>query len=618
VSTTERALHGAEAGEDLDWSSLAGSSERAAFCRAWLNLQVRTIQQLGDTVTAGIVLLAAAEAGRFRPVAIWPNAHLDVTYLSQAAEQALREGRGLVIRADKADGASHIAYPLEVGGQLHGVVALDVGSTSERSLQRALRALHWGAGRLEVLLARGDTAKVRGTISNLVLNLDLVTVLAEHREFSAATRAAATELATRLAIDRVAIGFTRHGNAKVEALSHSSEFKAEANVVRAIGAAMDEAIDQQQRLLVPPSTERSAAIARATENLVLMNGGGSVCVLPLAYLEVSIGALVCESSREDAFDVATVALLEAVAALLGPLLGLHQANARSLKERIQDAAAAGAQRVVGRGHWAWKLAGGAAMLLLGLMIFVHGEHRLTADAVLEGRVVRALVAPFDSYVATAEVKAGDLVRAGQIVCTLDDRDLSVERQRLLSRRQQLLKELREAEAERNWAKVGIAIAQREQADAELALLEDRLSRTRIAAPFDGVVVSGDLSQSLAAPVQRGEVLFEVAPLDEYRVALQVDERDIDYLEVGQHGRLALASMPRDELPLIIEVIVPVTTTEDGRNIFRVEASLPQSHERLRPGMEGVAKIGVGERQLLWIWTHRITDWLRLLVWTWWP
>ena len=34
--------------------------------------------------------------------------------------------------------------------------------------------------------------------------------------------------------------------------------------------------------------------------------------------------------------------------------------------------------------------------------------------------------------------------------------------------------------------------------------------------------------------------------------------------------------------------------------------------------EGVAKINVDERSLLWIWTHRITDWLRLWFWTWWP
>ena len=162
------------------------------------------------------------------------------------------------------------------------------------------------------------------------------------------------------------------------------------------------------------------------------------------------------------------------------------------------------------------------------------------------------------------------------------------------------------------------MAQKQQSEAELTLVEDQLSRTRIIAPFDGVVVSGDLSQSLGAPVQRGDVLFEIAPLDQYRVVLKVDERDIEDLAVGQGGRLALTSMPGDEMPMVVEVITPVTTAEEGANYFRVEASLTDGNERLRPGMEGVAKISIDDRSLLWIWTHRITDWLRLWFWSWWP
>jgi len=37
---------------------------------------------------------------------------------------------------------------------------------------------------------------------------------------------------------------------------------------------------------------------------------------------------------------------------------------------------------------------------------------------------------------------------------------------------------------------------------------------------------------------------------------------------------------------------------------------------LRPGMDGVAKVHVGERKLVWIWTHSLFDWLRLNIWSW--
>jgi hypothetical protein len=62
----------------------------------------------------------------------------------------------------------------------------------------------------------------------------------------------------------------------------------------------------------------------------------------------------------------------------------------------------------------------------------------------------------------------------------------------------------------------------------------------------------------------------------------------------------------------------VATAEDGRNFFRVDARLEEPTSALRPGMEGVAKIEVGPRRLIWIWTHSLVDWLRLWFWTWLP
>ncbi len=53
--------------------------------------------------------------------------------------------------------------------------------------------------------------------------------------------------------------------------------------------------------------------------------------------------------------------------------------------------------------------------------------------------------------------------------------------------------------------------------------------------------------------------------------------------------------------------------------FRVEASIVgESPAMLRPGMEGVGKVEVGERRLAWIWTHKIVYWLRMFSWSWWP
>ena len=160
-------------------------------------------------------------------------------------------------------------------------------------------------------------------------------------------------------------------------------------------------------------------------------------------------------------------------------------------------------------------------------------------------------------------------------------------------------------------------ARRLSGEAGPALIDEQLSRTLMVAPFDGLIVSGDLSQSLGSPVERGQVLFEIAPRDDYRVALQIDERDIAQVALGQHGELTVASIPGKRFAFTVSKITPVNTAKDGRNFFRVEASLAQPPgPRLRPGMEGVGKIDIDQRKLVWIWTHRFTDWVRLWLWSW--
>ena len=154
-----------------------------------------------------------------------------------------------------------------------------------------------------------------------------------------------------------------------------------------------------------------------------------------------------------------------------------------------------------------------------------------------------------------------------------------------------------------------------QAEAQLALIEEKLARTRLVAPFDGVVVAGDLSQMLGAPVEQGKVLFELAPLDAYRVMLKVDERDIA-LRRGRAARRAGADRPdRAHAAVHREAVTSVSTPQDGRNFFRVEAQLDNATAPLRPGMEGVGKVVVGERRLVWIWTHTFVDWLRIALWS---
>jgi RND family efflux transporter MFP subunit len=307
-----------------------------------------------------------------------------------------------------------------------------------------------------------------------------------------------------------------------------------------------------------------------------------------------------------------------VAALVGPVLELKRAaDARPL-DRLREASRRHLVRMFGPNHPTGKFAAVAAVAILAFLGLGRGVHRVTAEATLEGRVQRAVVAGVDGYIAEATARAGDVVRRGHVLGRLDERDLRLEQQKWRARRGQLRREHREALAGHDRSQVNILAAKVGEAEAELALLDEHLARTRLVAPFDGIVVKGDLSQSLGSPVERGQVLFEVAPLDGYRIILKVDERDIADVETGRPGQLVLSALPGRTLPLTVERVTPVSVAEDGRNHFRVEARLDEPADSLRPGMEGIAKIEVGRRSLAWIWTHELADWLRLWAWSWLP
>ena len=164
----------------------------------------------------------------------------------------------------------------------------------------------------------------------------------------------------------------------------------------------------------------------------------------------------------------------------------------------------------------------------------------------------------------------------------------------------------------------IALARAEQARAQLDLVDADMARVRVAAPFDGVVMKGDLSRSLGAPVERGAEMMMLAPDKSFRTVIEVDERDVERLRVGQHGVLSLSALPWDSSSITITRITPIAHTVEGNNVFDVEADISGGVDRIRPGLAGVAKIVVAHKPLIWIWSHRLIAWLHQVAWSWLP
>ena len=144
--------------------------------------------------------------------------------------------------------------------------------------------------------------------------------------------------------------------------------------------------------------------------------------------------------------------------MLGPALELKRRDDRWLPAKIGASAGAWLKKLFGPRHTGMKLACLALAGLLGVMVMAQGDYRVTADASLEGRIQRAVVAPVDGFISSSDIRAGDLVRKGQLLGTMEDKDLQLEQQKWASQKEQYTREYRSALAEHDRSQVSILSA----------------------------------------------------------------------------------------------------------------------------------------------------------------
>jgi multidrug efflux pump subunit AcrA (membrane-fusion protein) len=606
--------------EAAAWARFVAAGDREAFCAGWLALLAARIER-----ARGALLLVASQSeggdASFGVAAVWPDPQRDMQYLGPVAQRALAERAAVVAApgggAPGPDGAAHVAYPVEVGGRLVAVVVIDVGAGVRGTLQSALRQVHWASAWLLDHFGSALRAEREAELARVALLSELLASALQHRRLLASALAVANELALRLRCDRVAVGLEERAQVMPLALSHTATFDRRSDVVRTLGEAMDEVLDLGVAVAVPaaqadaPGALAHAEAARALNVQALLS-------VPLVHEAQTIGVLSFERQAGPAFDADEQRIARSVGVMLGPIWALQRAQERSLWQRARDAWRAALQRTVGPQHPGLKLVAAVLALVVLGSTLIDAPHRVAARTVVEGSMQIASAAPFEGFIATALARAGDTVKTGQPLAALDDRDLRLERARWHAEMEQQQRKFQVAMAQADRGAMGVIAAQIAQSEAQLALAAEKLARATLVAPFDAVVVSGDLSQSIGMPVEQGKLLFQLAPLEGYRVVMQVDDHDIARLALAQRGELVLSSLPDRALAFTVSAITPVATQVDGRNVFRVEAQVDGAPAGLRPGMEGVAKVVVGERSWLWIWTHSFVDWMRLALWNWMP
>ena len=435
---------------------------------------------------------------------------------------------------------------------------------------------------------------------------------------AAAHRLVAT-VARSHGFDRVTIGLHRGGRTRLLASSSLDLSNLHSVLPERLLGAMDESIEQGVSLRWPDDATAESddgGWIRLEHQRLQREVDGAVATVALGFDGTPFAALCVERHQAGTIAPDELRTLEQQLALATPALRWMQRGEQAWYLRMRDAASqwlAGLRDPRRRTTRALLLAALAAFLFIALAPL---EYAVSGKARVEGARQRVLSAPGDGFIKTAHVRPGDRVKAGDPLVDLIDEDLRLEQERWRSQLAQHENAYAAAMAKSDRVGASTGFARVQEAQAQLALIEGQRSRVQITAPFDALVVQGDLFQSIGAPVRQGDTLLTLATTDHYRVIVEIDESDIARVRAGQPGQLVVSSLPWEHQNLVVERITPLARAVEGRNVFEVQTALADVQGALRPGLLGRADIVVGRMPPLWAWGRHAIERVRMAWWSW--
>lgn len=242
-----------------------------------------------------------------------------------------------------------------------------------------------------------------------------------------------------------------------------------------------------------------------------------------------------------------------------------------------------------------------SIVFLVLMLPVRLSTLAPAEVVAAQPEV--VTAPIDGVIGDIPLAPNTVIEAGDLLIEFDDTTL---RNRLEVAEKTLAvaaAELQRAsqgafQDRRDSARTSVLRAEHELRRAERDYAADLLSKTAVRAARKGLLLYTDKSDWLGKPVVVGERLMEIADPKqvEIRIFLPVDSTIVIAREVPID--LFLNRDPLDSLKASVEYVAyHAEETPDSVLAYRIRASFIDTHDDLRIGLQGTAKI-YGDRVIL--------------------
>jgi len=523
--------------------------------------------------------------------------------------------------------------PLRDPGSEHdwGVACLFVHSPDPAMAREALHQIQLAAQVIISYQTRRALVQREGDLRALSQAMQVLDAVNREPKFRPASIAMCNQAADTWKASRVSIGFLAGQYVKVRAMSHTEDISRKMQIVQDLEAAMEECLDQDSEVLVP-QVPGATTINRQARLYAEKHGPTCMCLLPLRLHEDVVGAISVEWPSDHEISPVDIESLRLAANLITARLHQFHMDDRWFGARLATSAGKTAAVLVGPKHTWVKLVAIAVCAFLAFAIFVKGDNTVDSAFTVQTTQRQIITAPYegtllsvgegiDVNVAVVGTNDADTPEGATLLAEMDTSELRVQREGLNAEIADYMAQADAARGENDLAAVEVAMANVRRLQAQVRLYDYRIDRSRLTSPISGVIIEGDLQQRINGTLDKGEVLFEIAPLDALRAELLVPASRIGEVRSSlihpddpSRGQLASTSHPGQFIGFTVERIEPEAEVVDGDNVFRVRVVLDELTPWLRPGVEGEARVFVDRRSYGYLWTRDAVNWVRMKLW----
>ena len=260
------------------------------------------------------------------------------------------------------------------------------------------------------------------------------------------------------------------------------------------------------------------------------------------------------------------------------------------------------------------LVGGAAAILF-LLIFPL-PLRVVGDASVSPAQSVLIQPEVEGVVQQVNVREGDAVNAGSVLATLSDWQYRGQLAAAQAKYETAVSQMNRALNGNDGGEAGVQRIQADYWASELARARERLDRTQLRSPINGVVATSHVEDLVGRKLMPGDTFAEVVDTFRAIVDVAIDEDDVLLLHAGEKASVKLDGFPTRTFHGVVTVVSPRSQVQGTERFFFARVLVSNPDGAIRDGMQGRGKVVTGwspagkvllRRPAIWIWS-RLWSW----------